>query len=70
MAVRFRQIWWANSDLLAGGVARIISTAAGMAIWSDSPFMLMTAVSHWPKLVAASAAGLYWWVRLPSPKRL
>ena len=65
------QISLANSDLLAGGVARIISTAAGTVISRLWPFMLITAVSHWPRLVAPwSLAGLYWRVRRPRPWRL
>jgi hypothetical protein len=63
---RLCQISRANWLLLSGGVARIISTAAGTVMASDSPFMDMTAVSHWPKLWAPSAAGLY--CRVPSPQ--
>jgi hypothetical protein len=52
-------------------VALIISTAAGTVIASDSPFMLITAVSHWPRLLAPSdSGGLNWRVRLPIPARL
>src|SRR5262249_958405 len=39
----------ANADRCSGGVARIIPTAAGTLIASDSPLMLSTAVSHWPR---------------------
>src|SRR5947209_8634669 len=55
---RRSQMSLANADLLSAGVARIISTAAGTLIASDSPFMLITAVNHWPKLLAP-LPGLY-----------
>src|ERR1700722_10122006 len=61
------QISLANSDLLAGVVARIISTAAGTVISVDWPFIDITAVSHCPKLVAPFWAGLYCRVSLPTP---
>jgi hypothetical protein len=57
-ALRRTQISRANADRLAGGVARIIATAAGTLISEDSPFMLITAVSHAPKDSAPELSGL------------
>jgi hypothetical protein len=48
-------------------VALIISTAAATGMAVDSPFMLVTAVSHWPSEFAPLALGLNWRVGLPSP---
>ena len=48
-------------------MARIIATAASTGMAVDSPFMLVTAVSHWPNDLAPSDVGLYCRVRLPSP---
>jgi hypothetical protein len=53
------QIWRANCERLAGGVARTIATAAGTVIASVWPFMLMTASTHCPRLFAPSVGGLY-----------
>lgn len=41
-----RQISLANRERSSGAVARIISTAAGTVMESDSPFMLVTASAH------------------------
>ena len=64
---RLRQISAANLERLSGGVARIISTAAATGITVDSPFMLVTAVSHWPNDFAPCVVGLNCRVNLPSP---
>ena len=47
-ARRISQIARANWLRRSGGVARIISTAAPTDIAWDCPFMLVTAVNHWP----------------------
>jgi len=60
---------WANVERRSGGVARIISTAAGTVIADDSPFIERTAVSHWPKLLAPVSAALNCRVRRPRPAR-
>ena len=64
---RRRQISAANWERLSGGVARIISTAAATGITVDSPFMLVTAVSHWPNDFAPCVDGLNCRVNLPRP---
>jgi len=65
----FRQISFANRLRASGGVAWVIATAASTGITFDSPFMLVTAVNHWPSVFAPSICGLYWRVFLPIPAR-
>jgi hypothetical protein len=68
--LRIPQISRANRDRCPAGVARIIETASGtLIVPPESPFMLITAFIHWPR-VSAATDGLYWRVGLPSPARL
>jgi len=64
---RLRQISVANWERRSGGVARIIPTAAATGMTEDSPFMLVTAVSHWASDLAPLAAGLNCRVTRPIP---
>jgi hypothetical protein len=44
------QISFPNRLRASGGVAWIITTASDTGILSESPFMPVTAVSHWPRV--------------------
>ncbi len=65
-----RQISRAYAERSFGGVRRIMATASGTLIWLDSPFMLITAISHCARFRAPPASGLNCRVRRPSPRRL
>lgn len=61
----------ANSLRRSGGVACIRLTASATVILPPSPLIDETAFIQAPRVSApADAAGLYWRVRLPNPRRL